>query len=320
MTERSGQEMDSAGTDPLRSALLQQGTLLGQQSQRLNTTAQEVESLHAQVSELTGRLEALRLETAARSATSPLVADHRHEPHANNPPVYDGDPNACQAFLSQCALVFALQPRRYSTEESKVAYVITLLSGRAREWGVAVWNARAPCCTAFEDFRAEMTKLFDRSARGDEAAALLSRLQQEGTTITDYAIRFKTLGAACDWNASALRARFLEGLDHTIADEMAVTDLPRDLDALIDLALRVESRLLRRRHLRSLSSRVMLPNRESSSSEFAVYESDTEPMQLGRLRLTPLQKQQRISQGLCLYCGRSGHFAAKCPLKGRAHQ
>lgn len=41
--------------------------------------------------------------------------------NTNNPPPYDGDLSSCQAFLSQCALIFALQPRRYATEASRVA-------------------------------------------------------------------------------------------------------------------------------------------------------------------------------------------------------
>ncbi len=82
-----------------------------------------------------------------------------------------------------------------------------------------------------------MTKLFDRSAQGDEAAAQLSRLSQRKCSVTDYAIQFQTLAAACGWNEGALRARFLEGLDEAIADELAAVDLPRELDNLINLAL-----------------------------------------------------------------------------------
>ncbi len=97
------------------------------------------------------------------------------------------------------------------------------------------------------DFCQEMTKLFDRSAQGDEAAAQLSRLSQRKCSVTDCAIQFQTLAAACGWKEGALRARFLEGLDEPIADELAAVDLPRELDNLINLALRVEGRLNRRR-------------------------------------------------------------------------
>lgn len=311
--------MDSAGSDPLRSALVQQGVLLGQHATQLNTTAQEVDALNARVAELLTRVDDLQREAANRGPVLRAVTPLEPEPHANNPPVYDGDSNACQAFLSQCSLVFSLQPRRYATEEAKVAFVLTLLSGRAREWGIAVWRSRAPCCTSFVAFRQEMAKLFDRSAQGDEAAARLSSLSQKKCSVTDYAIQFQTLAAACGWNEGALRARFLEGLDFAISDELAAVDLPRELDDLINLALRVESRLNRRRQRRL--STTPWRHLESSSSDVASPQSaEVEPMQRGRLRLTPQQRQERLALGLCLYCGKAGHFVLQCPLKVKAHQ
>ncbi|XP_026103014.1 uncharacterized protein LOC113074396 [Carassius auratus] len=111
--------MDSAGSDPLRSALVQQGVLLGQHATQLNTTAQDVDALSARVSELLTRVDDLQREATNRGSVLHTGMAHESEPHANNPPVYDGDPNACQAFLSQCSLVFSLQPRRYANEEAK---------------------------------------------------------------------------------------------------------------------------------------------------------------------------------------------------------
>ncbi len=310
--------MDSAGSDPLRSALVQQGVLLGQHATQLNTTAHEVDALNARVAELLTRVDDLQREAANRGPVLRAGIPLEPEPHANNPPVYDGDSNACQAFLSQCSLVFSLQPRRYATEEAKVAYVLTLLSGRAREWGIAVWRSRAPCCTTFVAFRQEMAKLFDRSAQGDEAAAQLSRLSQKKGSVTDYAIQFQTLESACGWNEGALCARFLEGLDYAIADELAAVDLPRELDSLINLALRVEGRLNRRRQRRQTNT--LWRHLESSSDTTSPQSADVEPMQLGRLRLTVQQRQERLAQGLCLYCGKAGHFVLQCPLKVKAHQ
>lgn len=309
--------MDSAGADQVRVAVSQQGILLGQHSSQLTTTSREVEGLTAQVADLNLQIQRLQLEAlASRSATR-----SEPEPHANCPPPYDGDPNSCRAFLSQCSLVFALQPRRYVTEESQVAFVITLLKGKARDWATAVWDARAPFCATFQDFRAEMIKLFDRSAQGDEAAAQLARLSQGRQSVTDYSIQFRTLAASCDWNEAALRARFREGLDDDIQDEIATQDLPQSLDILVDLALRVEGRLQRRHQRRGAQSPWMLVEGVPSSASTSLSPStDPEPMQVGRLRLTPKEKQDRLTRGLCLYCGKPGHRAIQCPLKARAHQ
>nr|XP_055073125.1 uncharacterized protein LOC129453092 [Misgurnus anguillicaudatus] len=64
------------------------------------------------------------------------------------------------------------QPRRYVSERTKVAYVITRLVGKAHDWATAVWDSQDPCCRSFEEFRGEMEKLFDRSVRGDAGCTL----------------------------------------------------------------------------------------------------------------------------------------------------
>lgn len=86
----------------------------------------------------------------------------------------------------------------------------------------------------------------------------------------------------------ALRSRFLEGLDESIQDEIATHELPRDMDSLIDLALRIEARILRRCQRRSVHPFWRLG--EGSLPQVTPVQSsplptDPEPMQLGRLRL-----------------------------------
>lgn len=306
--------MDTAGQDSVRSALTQQGALLGQHESRLTSTSREVEYLTNQVADLTARLHELQFETLQGAQASHQAP----EPRCNNPPTYDGDPTSCRAFLSQCSVVFTLQPRTYALEETKVAFVLTLLTGRARDWGTSVWEARAPCVSSFSSLRHEMIRLFDRSARGQEAADQLARLRQEGQSVTQYAIKFKTLAASCDWNEGACHAMFRAGLDEDIQDELATHDLPQDFDTLTNLALRIEGRLRRRDHRRFLRSSTRREDPGSLST--MVPPSDHEPMQVGRLHLTSHEKQQRLAQGLCLYCGKPGHFAAKCPVKAKAHQ
>lgn len=77
-------------------------------------------------------------------------------------------------------------------------------------------------------------------------------------------------------------------------------------------------RLNRRRQRRQANT--LWRHLESSSDTTSPQSADVEPMQLGRLRLTVQQRQERLAQGLCLYCGKAGHFVLQCPLKVKAHQ
>lgn len=121
-------DLDLAKETPIRSALELQGSMMGTHEEELAATRYTVESMSAQVTELTGKLRSLQ---PAQSA-GPLPCNSP-EPCINNPPCYSGQPTECRAFLTQCEVVFSLQPTTYAEDHSKVAFVLSLLSGRARD-------------------------------------------------------------------------------------------------------------------------------------------------------------------------------------------
>ena len=108
-----------------------------------------METIRANVQHL---VESVAPQTAAQPTTPPspgILPQTSVEPRLLAPERYEGDPGSFRSFLSTCSLVFELQPSSFLTKCSRVAYVITLLSGRAHEWGTAVWEANAPACQTF---------------------------------------------------------------------------------------------------------------------------------------------------------------------------
>uniref|UniRef100_A0A8C1CA59 Gypsy retrotransposon integrase-like protein 1 n=1 Tax=Cyprinus carpio carpio TaxID=630221 RepID=A0A8C1CA59_CYPCA len=208
-------------------------------------------------------------------------------------------------FSARWCFLYKLEPTH---QKSKVAYVISLLSGRARDWGTAVWESQARCCSDFSSFKAEMIKTFDQSVFGKEASRLLARLQQGRRSVADYSVQFRTLAATCGWNTEALIARFLEGLNDSVKDELYAREVPERLDDVISLSLRIDARRELRRRVRADSEPVTFAPPSQSAEE-------CEPMQVDRLRLTPKEKQRRLLEGLCLYCAAQGHRADSCPAK-----
>lgn len=83
------------------------------------------------------------------------------EPRLPPPERYVGDPGTCRAFLSQCSLIFELQPSLFPSDHSRIAYLITLMSGRALSWAMAVWEQQFAIYLCLEDFIAEVRKVFD---------------------------------------------------------------------------------------------------------------------------------------------------------------
>ncbi|KAJ3615209.1 hypothetical protein NHX12_018777 [Muraenolepis orangiensis] len=47
----------------------------------------------------------------------------------------------------------------FPSEQTRVAYVVSLRSGMAREWGTAMWEADSPCCVSFKEFSDEMKQI-----------------------------------------------------------------------------------------------------------------------------------------------------------------
>ncbi|KAL0203584.1 hypothetical protein M9458_001602 [Cirrhinus mrigala] len=235
------------------------------------------------VSELTQRMQQLQLPAAPvtpptppapLAAPGPSAAAQQLEPRLPPPEVYSGEPNFCRAFLTKCSMHFALQPRTFVSEESKVAFVLTLLTGRAALWGTAVWENQDPCCASFSTLSAEMKRVFDRAASGREAARTLMDLRQGERSVSDYSIEFRTLAAECQWNEEAQWDMFLHGLADRVQKEIYALDLPANLNGLIDLALR----------RRGLSARPPpgegIPPRASGYDAISPHD-EHEPMQVG---------------------------------------
>ncbi|KAJ3595177.1 hypothetical protein NHX12_004481 [Muraenolepis orangiensis] len=86
----------------------------------------------------------------------------------------------------------------------------------------------------------------------------------------EYAIYFRTRARLSDWNAAAQCDVFLTGLADYVKDELVPFDLPASLDGLIELASRVDQRVLARRQERRQSpASVMFPY-PSGSQTFSV--------------------------------------------------
>ncbi|KAF7698237.1 nephrocystin-4-like, partial [Silurus meridionalis] len=246
------------------------------------------------------------------------------EPHLVPPARFSGEPELCRSFLAQCSLTFSLQLSSFSTEQAKVAYVITLLSGRALRWPTAKWENQSLHCSTFTAFSEELRKVFGSATpRQDATRSLLSSSQGE-RSVAEYAADFRTDATDSGWDRTALYDTFFRGLSAQVKDELAARELPPGLDALIALAIQIDRRIRERRSERftrhpertyhTPPTRHHTPPRTTPASEAS---SPPQPMEIARRHLSLSEKERRRSQGLCLYCGEAGHMAASCPAKGR---
>ncbi len=308
--------MDSAETRGLQELLAGNNARMDLQEEKMLNTGRAVQALVAQVSELTTQVQLLRSPAAPPTPPSfSIPGNHspQHEPRLPAPEMYAGDPNLCRAFLTKCSLFFSLQPLTFATEVSRVALVLTLLSGKAALWGTAVWENRHPCCSSFHSLSQEMRRVFDRALVGREAARMLADLRQGEQSVSDYSIQFRTLAAECEWNGKAQWDMFLHGLADRIHQEIDVVELPLGLDELVDLALRVDARLQQRdlRGRRKLTPRYPF----FDTGDTVGHSSVDEPMQVGRARLSREERDRRKDEGTMFILWRGWPFPGEVPRK-----
>lgn len=113
------------------------------------------------------------------------------------------------------------------------------------------------------------------------------------------------------------RRRLLEELQL----ELACCDAGLDLDGMITLAISWDQ------HLRtkdchpvtvSQAAACSRPGKEEDGAQSNAPQqsltADPEPIQIGLSCLTAEERKRRREQGLCIYCGSSGHFLVACPI------
>ncbi|XP_061823355.1 uncharacterized protein [Nerophis lumbriciformis] len=235
-------------------------------------------------------------------------------------------------FLYQCSLVFAQQPHTYTTDSARVAYILSLLAGRAASWAMEVCESKPGLRSSLPLFSAELRSVFDHPVREREAGSRLLATRQGSSSVADHSISFRILGAESGWGERAFRGVFLASLSSQIQDELAAHDETQTLEELISLAIRLDNRL-RERHAqkgvdppstrwqsstwstRSTSKPQVssLPPSDCSAPEEGLEGSI--PMQLGGSRLSSAERSRRLRLRLCLYCGAADHVVVRCPAR-----
>lgn len=253
-------------------------------------------------------------------STSPTLARaNPTEPRLPAPERYDGNQRDCRGFINQCSLTFELQPTSFPSDRSRIAYIITLLTGKARAWATSIWEQQGRACSSYARFTEEMRRVFDHPVGGRDAANRLFQLRQGNSSVAEYAVLFRTLAAESGWNMEALIAAFRHGLSGSIKDELAAKDPAEDLETLIDQTIRLDNRLRERRLERQSSRDSTILFDAPIQGILQPSLAPEEPMQLGGSRLSQAERDRRMRERCCLYCGAKDHFRSTCPeLAGKA--
>jgi hypothetical protein len=195
---------------------------------------------------------------------------------------------------------------------------------------------------------------FDESA--DVEHELTNLRMKDTQRISDYLVRFNSLAVRCPWGEPALRYRFYEGLPARRKDKICKGDgKPHTLAELRKKAQNIDARYWERAQERSReqtqrpSTQQKTPSSNTSSTtpqttskpapsssgstsqasgskpgkpKEAPKPQSTKPDLTGKLdsrgKLTQQERQRRIDNDLCMFCGKKGHKVQDCILRQNA--
>lgn len=135
-------------------------------------------------------------------------------------------------------MYFELLPQHFTTEQKKIAFMISHLTGRAQTWATAECTRRSTLCESI------FSRAFaQRFSPGREAARSPTCLRQGRRSVIDYAIEFRTLAADSGWNNATLVDAYISGLSQRIRKQLISLDLPDELDSVIPITSKTDRRL-----------------------------------------------------------------------------
>ncbi len=280
--QKTSPPQDPAAVSQLTTEVSAQASMLAahHQLQRLTSLTEE----------LSKTLQALCVIASPPTPTPPPAAQSQSasqpmtRPRLTFPEKYDGTPNKCKGFLLQCTIFMDQQPLLYPTDNSRVSFVCSLLTGRALDWATAVWEGGNMAFPSFRNFMQQFREVFEHSVDGKEVGEQLLALRQGSSTVADYALTFRTLPAQTGWDNDPLKLLFRKGLTTELQSELACRDEGRTLEQFIELTIRIDNLMRSRRPLRRSAT---LPSAVTGRTT-----PEPEPMQVGVTHLTSEERVQ----------------------------
>ncbi len=116
-------------------------------------------------------------------------------------------------FYSRFHSTLKCNPKSFSSERAKVAFLISLLNRTGIALARAIWNSQTTIINSFDAFSAHFKEVFGLSTGSLSVADQLIHLHQGDSSASDYTLQFRTLAVSYGWNEAALLTAYRQGLD-----------------------------------------------------------------------------------------------------------
>jgi len=262
------------------------------------------------------------------------------------PDPFDGtEPKKLRAFLVQCQINFADRPAAFATDQAKVNFAMSHLKGIALDWFEPYYleapDPNIPPPAFLTDYNAFAHELRSNFGPADPIGTAESELEalvmKENQKIAKYVVTFNRLATQVQWDNNALRHSFYRGLPNRIKDQIANVGKPDTLQDLRTLAQNIDHRYWERKSELNRESKPESSSGKSGSNKSSSKDNSSKSGSSGSKsassastpskpksdishlldggKLTEAERQRRIKEKLCMYCGTPGHTAKDCRKK-----
>jgi len=269
-----------------------------------------------------------------RPSTPPAVQAE----HISDLEKFTGDREKLRTFKTHLLMKLQGDASRFPNTQHQLLYAIGRLSGSAF---AQVETYIKPDGVHLEG----VGKLLDvlDMAFGDpdsEATAerKLDNLKQKDRKFSLYYAEFQRYAADVKWNGAAKRTALHRGLNDEIKDALSLAPgVPTEFTQYAAYVQSLDNRIRARGAEKkgrlnprftpaptaprsTFTPTAPIPRTTPAPAPIPTINTPApypEPMDLssGRRTLTPEERQKRIQEGRCLYCGSLGHLARACPVK-----
>ncbi|KAK3553850.1 hypothetical protein QTP70_012501 [Hemibagrus guttatus] len=111
----------------------------------------------------------------------------------------------------RCQLYFEMLPHKFSGDRVKIAFIISLLSGKACRWAESMWTTGSPAMQSRDHFLVHFKDVFGTSTSALSVHDELCSLRQANRAIHDYTLHFRTLAASSSWNELPSTRTYADG-------------------------------------------------------------------------------------------------------------
>jgi hypothetical protein len=228
------------------------------------------------------------------------------------PDKFSGNAQNLRSFLAQLDILFELHPTKFPNDRTKILLTGSLLKDEAAEWFYPFMENPSSfglIVTSWNHFRAEFQSTFKNHDQAFVAATQITKLKQNQMTAMQFATKFRAYALElADWSEAALMYSFRHGLNSNIKNLLLSQTDPANLRELINLAIKCDNRIRDHELDLKFSSPQNVPLHFPSAPR-------SDSMDLDAIKRGPLSTQERehrMKNGLCLVCGKKGHFKDKC--------